>query len=61
MPISIENGLSVGIFQALATLMLVSTYIYLEKAADDKYILFEAKLEARFTKVTTPSNYREGC
>ena len=31
--ISIENGLSVGLLQALATLVLVSTYIYLEKAA----------------------------
>ena len=31
--ISIENGLSVGLVQALATLVLVSTYIYLEKAA----------------------------
>ena len=32
-PISVENGLSVGLIQALATLVLVSTYIYLEKAA----------------------------
>ena len=31
--ISIENGLSVGLVQALATLVLVSTHIYLEKAA----------------------------
>ena len=31
--ISIENGLTVGLVQALATLVLVSTYIYLEKAA----------------------------
>ena len=31
--ISIENGLSVGLVQALTTLVLVSTYIYLEKAA----------------------------
>ena len=30
---SIENGLSVGLVQALATLVLVSTHIYLEKAA----------------------------
>ena len=32
-PISVENGLSMGLIQALATLVLVSTYIYLEKAA----------------------------
>jgi hypothetical protein len=31
--ISVENGLSIGLVQALATLVLVSTYIYLEKAA----------------------------
>ena len=31
--ISIENGLSIGLVQALTTLVLVSTYIYLEKAA----------------------------
>ena len=31
--ISIENGLSVGLVQALATLVLVSPYIYLNKAA----------------------------
>ena len=31
--ISIENGLSVGFIQSLATLVLVSTFIYLEKAA----------------------------
>jgi hypothetical protein len=31
--ISVENGLSIGLIQALATLVLVSTYIYLEKAA----------------------------
>ena len=31
MPISIENGLSVRLVHALATLVLVSTYIYLEK------------------------------
>ena len=31
--ISIENGLSVGLVQALATLVLVSTHIYLENAA----------------------------
>ena len=31
--ISVENGLSIGVIQALATLVLVSTYIYLEKAA----------------------------
>jgi hypothetical protein len=31
--ISIGNGLSVGLLQALATLVLVSTDIYLEKAA----------------------------
>ena len=32
--ISIENGLSVGLAQALATFVLVSTFIYLEKAAE---------------------------
>jgi hypothetical protein len=31
--IRIGNGLSVGLIQALATLVLVSTFIYLEKAA----------------------------
>ena len=31
--ISIENGLSVGLVHALATLVLVSTHIYLENAA----------------------------
>ena len=31
--ISVENVLSVGLVQALATLVLVSTHIYLEKAA----------------------------
>ena len=31
--ISIVNGLSVGLVQALATLVLVSTHTYLEKAA----------------------------
>jgi hypothetical protein len=31
--ISVENGLSISLVQALATLVLVSTYIYLEKAA----------------------------
>ena len=31
--ISVENGLSIGLVQALATLVLVVTYIYLEKAA----------------------------
>jgi hypothetical protein len=32
--ISVENGLSIGLVQALATLVLVSTNIYLEKAAE---------------------------
>ena len=31
--IRIENGLSVSLVQALATLVLVNSYIYLEKAA----------------------------
>ena len=31
--ISVENGLSIGLVQALTTLVFVSIYIYLEKAA----------------------------
>jgi hypothetical protein len=31
--ISVENNLPIGLIQALATLVLVSTYIYLEEAA----------------------------
>ena len=36
--ISIENGLLIGLVQPLATLVLVSTYIYLEKAAEPRAI-----------------------
>ena len=31
--ISIKNGLSIGLIHALATLVLVSTYVYLENTA----------------------------
>ena len=36
--ISIENGLLIGLVQPFATLVLVSTYIYLEKAAEPRAI-----------------------
>ena len=42
--ISIENGLLIGLVQPLATLVLVSTYIYLEKAAEPRARIYSRVL-----------------